>query len=52
MASKKLVEKRQKEFLKLVAGSKLIDQFYFTGGTALSLYYFKHRFSEDLDFFR
>ncbi|MBT7483179.1 nucleotidyl transferase AbiEii/AbiGii toxin family protein [Candidatus Peregrinibacteria bacterium] len=45
------VVKRQKKFLKLLADSKLADQFYFTGGTALSLYYLKHRFSEDLDFF-
>jgi len=29
----------------------LIDKFYFTGGTVLSEYYLKHRYSEDLDFF-
>lgn len=29
----------------------LCKQFYFTGGTALSSYYFHHRYSEDLDFF-
>jgi predicted nucleotidyltransferase component of viral defense system len=29
----------------------LTKQFYFTGGTALSAYYLKHRYSEDLDFF-
>lgn len=28
-----------------------IDDFYLTGGTALSLFYFHHRQSEDLDFF-
>ena len=27
------------------------QQFYFTGGTALSLFYLQHRKSEDLDFF-
>lgn len=27
------------------------DQFYFTGGTALSSTYLNHRYSEDLDFF-
>lgn len=27
------------------------SRFYFTGGTALSEYYLRHRFSEDLDFF-
>ena len=34
---------RQSDFLK--------DNFYFTGGTALSAVYLKHRYSEDLDFF-
>lgn len=29
----------------------LRDQFYFTGGTALSVFYLQHRYSEDLDFF-
>lgn len=29
----------------------LASHFYFTGGTALSLYYLQHRKSEDLDFF-
>lgn len=29
----------------------LKSRFYFTGGTALSLYYLEHRVSEDLDFF-
>jgi len=27
------------------------DNFYFTGGTALSHYYLQHRYSDDLDFF-
>lgn len=27
------------------------DNFYFTGGTALSYFYLRHRYSEDLDFF-
>ena len=31
--------------------SFLTKTFYFTGGTALSIFYFGHRFSEDLDFF-
>jgi len=31
--------------------SYMRDNFYFTGGTALSVYYFGHRESEDLDFF-
>lgn len=29
----------------------LQENFYFTGGTALSSFYLKHRYSEDLDFF-
>jgi len=29
----------------------LRDKFYFTGGTALSSVYFRHRYSEDMDFF-
>lgn len=31
--------------------SSLVSRFYFTGGTALSLYYLAHRESIDLDFF-
>ena len=30
---------------------KIASQFYFTGGTALSVFYLNHRESEDLDFF-
>lgn len=29
----------------------LCRQFYFTGGTALSVFYLNHRYSQDLDFF-
>lgn len=29
----------------------LVDKFYFTGGTALSIFYLHHRLSDDLDFF-
>lgn len=35
--------------LKALAGR--IDEFYLAGGTALSLFYFQHRLSSDLDFF-
>ena len=43
---------RQLAFLKAVAGNKfLADNFYLTGGTALAVFYLKHRYSEDLDFF-
>ena len=30
---------------------EITSQFFLTGGTTLSYFYFKHRFSEDLDFF-
>src|SRR3989338_8388594 len=30
---------------------ELRDQFYFGGGTALSVFYLQHRYSDDLDFF-
>lgn len=39
----------QKAILRALAGK--IDDFYLTGGTALSLFHFQHRFSDDLDFF-
>src|SRR5476651_2540907 len=35
----------------LKTSSSFTSQFYFTGGTCLSVYYLHHRFSEDLDFF-
>lgn len=38
-----LDEVKQNKFLK--------DNFYFTGGTALSSFYLQHRYSDDLDFF-
>lgn len=38
-----LGELRQDDFLR--------NNFYFTGGTALSQFYLQHRFSQDLDFF-
>jgi predicted nucleotidyltransferase component of viral defense system len=39
----------QQAVLKKLAGK--IDDFYLAGGTALSLFYFQHRLSVDLDFF-
>ena len=41
--------KAQNQALKALGGR--IDDFYLAGGTALSLFYFHHRQSEDLDFF-
>ena len=39
----------QEKVLKALEGK--IDNFYLAGGTALSLFYFHHRQSDDLDFF-
>ncbi len=42
----------QKQVLESLTQNKyFLDNFFFTGGTALSSFYFQHRFSEDLDFF-
>jgi predicted nucleotidyltransferase component of viral defense system len=41
----------QKRLLKAIGSSSLGEHFYFTGGTALSAFYLRHRYSEDLDFF-
>ena len=38
-------------FNKISKSDFLRSNFYFTGGTALSEFYLKHRYSEDLDFF-
>lgn len=45
----KKIEGFQQKVLKALAGK--IDGFYLAGGTALSLFYFQHRLSVDLDFF-
>lgn len=43
---------KQLKFLEFAGQEKsIIDNFYLTGGTALSEFYLKHRLSEDLDFF-
>ena len=41
----------QKRILHAISQSPLRETFFLTGGTALSAFYLKHRFSEDLDFF-
>lgn len=42
----------QQKIVKHVANDKRLNrQYYFTGGTALSVFYYQHRYSEDLDFF-
>lgn len=45
----KTIRKYQDKVLERLAGR--IDEFYLAGGTALSLFYFQHRLSVDLDFF-
>lgn len=48
----KILNHQQIKILQSFAGNKFIRQnFYWTGGTALSELYLKHRLSEDLDFF-
>ncbi len=49
MKVSKLNFSTQKRLLKGLAGK--LDRYYLVGGTALSLYYFQHRESYDLDFF-
>jgi len=44
-----IIANYQQKVLKLLSGK--IEGFYLAGGTALSLYYFNHRLSVDLDFF-
>ena len=46
---KKKILKYQQDVLKALSGK--VDDFYLAGGTALSLFYFQHRLSVDLDFF-
>lgn len=49
---KDLFNQELKQLLEFINQTpEITSQFYLTGGTALSLFYFKHRFSEDLDFF-
>jgi len=43
------IREYQDSVLKRLSGK--IDEFYLAGGTALSLFYFQHRLSVDLDFF-
>lgn len=43
--------KNQKIAIAQLAQSDVRDMFYWTGGTLLSVYYFQHRLSYDLDFF-
>lgn len=52
MGSPQLLTKEQKTVLDEVRQNKFLQKnFYFTGGTALSSLYLRHRYSDDLDFF-
>jgi predicted nucleotidyltransferase component of viral defense system len=41
----------QEEIIRQISRTSLKDNFFLTGGTALSAFYLQHRYSEDLDFF-
>lgn len=48
----KILTHYQEKILNLISKEKpFAENFYLTGGTALSAFYLKHRLSEDLDFF-
>lgn len=52
MGENSLLTQEQKVILTEISQNDfLVSQFYFTGGTALSEAYLKHRYSDDLDFF-
>ena len=49
---KTILTPKQRDFLECVqAQPSITKRFYFTGGTALSEFYLKHRLSEDIDLF-
>lgn len=49
---KSILTKNQKEVLDSISHERYFtSRYYLAGGTALSEFYFKHRLSEDLDFF-
>ncbi|OGG02951.1 hypothetical protein A2W14_02125 [Candidatus Gottesmanbacteria bacterium RBG_16_37_8] len=49
---KTILTPKQLDFLELAqAQASISKNFYLTGGTALSEFYFKHRLSEDIDLF-
>lgn len=51
MGEIQILNKEQNIILAEIKENSFFNQFYFTGGTALSAFYLKHRYSEDLDFF-
>ena len=49
---KTILTPKQSQFLELVQKEQgITKRFYFTGGTALSEFYLKHRISHDIDLF-
>ncbi|PIR59393.1 MAG: hypothetical protein COU69_00495 [Candidatus Pacebacteria bacterium CG10_big_fil_rev_8_21_14_0_10_56_10] len=46
-----LTPDQQRILGQIYSAQAILEQFYLTGGTALSEFYFQHRLSEDLDFF-
>ncbi len=51
MGSLKFNSIQQNAFDVLASNPSMRERFYFTGGTALSIFYLHHRISDDLDFF-
>ena len=51
MGKIQVLTKEQQIILAQIKKEPFFEQFYFTGGTALSTFYLQHRYSEDLDFF-
>ncbi len=52
MEQMSILTPQQKQILDQIEKSQfIVSNFYFTGGTVLSEFYLKHRYSEDLDFF-
>jgi len=46
-----LTKEQQIIYSEVAKNNYIRKNFYFTGGTALSSFYFRHRYSDDLDFF-
>ncbi len=51
MPAQDILTPLQQFFLRQFGQSQLNEHFFLTGGTALSAFFLKHRYSEDLDFF-
>lgn len=52
MQNNQILTDKQTLFLKKIGQNDFFkDNYYLTGGTALSAFYLRHRYSEDLDFF-